>query len=117
MGIDLIAGGRSKTKHRTAPKSENVYLKLLVKVCGKMTSKAVELYTRNSTEIYLDTLGMLGRGASSRRLASSAHHLAAVGRPASPFCVPAPKLRETHLCLLLRVSCPVAAVPLPRAPH
>lgn len=32
MGIDLIAGGRSKTKHRTAPKSENVYLKLLVKV-------------------------------------------------------------------------------------
>ena len=32
QGIDLIAGGRSKTKHRTAPKSENVYLKLLVKV-------------------------------------------------------------------------------------
>jgi hypothetical protein len=32
QGIDLEAGGRNKTKHRTAPKSENVYLKLLVKV-------------------------------------------------------------------------------------
>jgi len=32
MGIDLIAGGRSKKVHRTAPKSENVYLKLLVKL-------------------------------------------------------------------------------------
>lgn len=37
MGIDLIAGGRSKTKHRTAPKSDNVYLKLLVKVSIDMT--------------------------------------------------------------------------------
>lgn len=32
QGIDLEAGGRNKTKHRTAPKSDNVYLKLLVKV-------------------------------------------------------------------------------------
>ena len=32
MGIDLIAGGRSKKTHRDAPKSENVYLKLLVKL-------------------------------------------------------------------------------------
>jgi large subunit ribosomal protein L18e len=32
MGIDLIAGGRSKKTHRTAPKSDNVYLKLLVKL-------------------------------------------------------------------------------------
>ncbi|KAK9824901.1 hypothetical protein WJX74_004577 [Apatococcus lobatus] len=32
MGIDLEAGGRNKTKHRTAPKSENVYLKLIVKL-------------------------------------------------------------------------------------
>jgi hypothetical protein len=32
QGIDLEAGGRNKTKHRTAPKSENVYIKLLVKV-------------------------------------------------------------------------------------
>eukprot|EP00793_Prasinoderma_coloniale_P001679 PRCOL_00003484-RA len=32
MGIDLEAGGRNKKKHRTAPKSENVYLKLLVKL-------------------------------------------------------------------------------------
>ena len=32
QGIDLKAGGRNKKKHRTAPKSENVYLKLLVKV-------------------------------------------------------------------------------------
>ncbi|KAK9838190.1 hypothetical protein WJX81_007878 [Elliptochloris bilobata] len=32
MGIDLEAGGRNKKVHRTAPKSENVYLKLLVKL-------------------------------------------------------------------------------------
>ena len=28
----MEAGGRNKKVHRTAPKSENVYLKLLVKV-------------------------------------------------------------------------------------
>mmetsp|Transcript_7130 Transcript_7130/g.32202 ORF Transcript_7130/g.32202 Transcript_7130/m.32202 type:complete len:185 (-) Transcript_7130:111-665(-) len=32
MGIDIEAGGRNKKKSRTAPKSENVYLKLLVKL-------------------------------------------------------------------------------------
>merc|ERR1712060_385757 len=32
MAIDLIAGGRNKRKSRTAPKSDNVYLKLLVKL-------------------------------------------------------------------------------------
>eukprot|EP00877_Chromochloris_zofingiensis_P012244 jgi/Chrzof1/7273/Cz02g17120.t1 len=32
MGIDLIAGGRNKKVQRTAPKSEDVYLKLLVKL-------------------------------------------------------------------------------------
>ena len=32
QGIDLIAGGRNKKTSRTAPKSDNVYLKLLVKV-------------------------------------------------------------------------------------
>jgi len=32
MGIDLEAGGRNKRTHRTAPKSDNVYLKLLVKL-------------------------------------------------------------------------------------
>jgi large subunit ribosomal protein L18e len=32
QGIDLVAGGRNTKKHRTAPKSDNVYLKLLVKV-------------------------------------------------------------------------------------
>lgn len=32
QGIDLKAGGRNKTVHRTAPKSENPYVKLLVKV-------------------------------------------------------------------------------------
>lgn len=32
QGIDLIAGGRNKRVHRTAPKSENPYVKLLVKV-------------------------------------------------------------------------------------
>jgi len=32
MAIDLIAGGRNKKTSRTAPKSDNVYLKLLVKL-------------------------------------------------------------------------------------
>ncbi|WOL16447.1 60S ribosomal protein L18-2-like [Canna indica] len=32
MGIDLVAGGRSKKTRRTAPKSDDVYLKLLVKL-------------------------------------------------------------------------------------
>jgi hypothetical protein len=32
QGIDLKAGGRNCKKHRDAPKSDNVYLKLLVKV-------------------------------------------------------------------------------------
>lgn len=32
QGIDLKAGGRNKKTKRTAPKSQNVYLKLLVKV-------------------------------------------------------------------------------------
>lgn len=39
MGIDLIAGGRNKKTARTAPKSDNVYLKLLVKV----TADAIRL--------------------------------------------------------------------------
>lgn len=34
QGIDLNAGGRNKRVHRTAPKSENPYVKLLVKVRG-----------------------------------------------------------------------------------
>ncbi|AQK84427.1 60S ribosomal protein L18-3 [Zea mays] len=34
MGIDLVAGGRNKKTKRTAPKSDDVYLKLLVKVSG-----------------------------------------------------------------------------------
>ncbi|XP_074570691.1 large ribosomal subunit protein eL18y-like [Curcuma longa] len=32
MGIDLVAGGRSKKVRRTAPKSDDVYLKLLVRL-------------------------------------------------------------------------------------
>ncbi|GJN33406.1 hypothetical protein PR202_gb22003 [Eleusine coracana subsp. coracana] len=32
MGIDLVAGGRNKKTKRTAPKSDDVYLKLLVKL-------------------------------------------------------------------------------------
>lgn len=32
QGVDLVAGGRNTKTHRTAPKSDNVYLKLLVKV-------------------------------------------------------------------------------------
>ncbi|CBI36879.3 unnamed protein product, partial [Vitis vinifera] len=32
MGIDLVAGGKSKRTKRTAPKSDDIYLKLLVKL-------------------------------------------------------------------------------------
>ncbi|KAG9459755.1 hypothetical protein H6P81_004263 [Aristolochia fimbriata] len=32
MGIDLVAGGKSKKTKRTAPRSDDVYLKLLVKL-------------------------------------------------------------------------------------
>jgi hypothetical protein len=32
MGIDLIAGGKSKQTRRTSPKSEDIYLKLFVKL-------------------------------------------------------------------------------------
>ncbi|GAU45392.1 hypothetical protein TSUD_371090 [Trifolium subterraneum] len=32
MGIDLKAGGKSKKSKRTAPKSNDIYLKLLVKL-------------------------------------------------------------------------------------
>ncbi|KAK9824353.1 hypothetical protein WJX72_009612 [[Myrmecia] bisecta] len=32
MGVDLKSGGRQRKSHRTAPKSNNVYLKLLVKL-------------------------------------------------------------------------------------
>jgi len=32
MGIDLIAGGRTKKGNRKAPKTENVYIRLLVKL-------------------------------------------------------------------------------------
>uniref|UniRef100_A0A0D9Z738 Large ribosomal subunit protein uL15/eL18 domain-containing protein n=1 Tax=Oryza glumipatula TaxID=40148 RepID=A0A0D9Z738_9ORYZ len=32
MGIDLVAGGRNKKTKRTAPKSDDVYLKLIVKL-------------------------------------------------------------------------------------
>ena len=35
QGIDLNAAGRNKRVHRTAPKSENPYVKLLVKVRGR----------------------------------------------------------------------------------
>ncbi|KAF8387885.1 hypothetical protein HHK36_026547 [Tetracentron sinense] len=32
MGIDLVAGGKSKKSKRTAPRSDDIYLKLLVKL-------------------------------------------------------------------------------------
>ncbi|KAE8664285.1 hypothetical protein F3Y22_tig00112801pilonHSYRG00035 [Hibiscus syriacus] len=32
MGIDLVAGGKSKKTKRTAPKSDDIYLKFLVKL-------------------------------------------------------------------------------------
>ena len=39
MGIDLIAGGRNLKKRRTAPESENVYQKLLVKLYRFLTRR------------------------------------------------------------------------------
>jgi len=39
MGIDLIAGGKSKQTKRTAPKSEDIYLKLLVKLYRFLVSR------------------------------------------------------------------------------
>ncbi|URD85623.1 60S ribosomal protein L18 [Musa troglodytarum] len=36
MGIDLVAGGRSKKARRTASRSDDVYLKLLVKVSSSV---------------------------------------------------------------------------------
>ena len=41
QGIDLVAGGRNKSKHRSAPKSENVYQLLLVKVRARWTGCAL----------------------------------------------------------------------------
>ena len=32
MGIDLIAGGKTKKTKRTAPKSDDIYLKLIMKL-------------------------------------------------------------------------------------
>lgn len=32
QGIDLVAGGKSKKTKRNAPRSDDIYLKLLVKV-------------------------------------------------------------------------------------
>ncbi|KAH7578320.1 hypothetical protein JRO89_XS01G0367700 [Xanthoceras sorbifolium] len=32
MGIDLVAGGKTKKSKRTAPKSDDIYLKLIVKL-------------------------------------------------------------------------------------
>jgi large subunit ribosomal protein L18e len=47
MGIDLIAGGRVKNKNRDAPKSENVYLLLLVKLY-RFLSRRIESAKFNS---------------------------------------------------------------------
>ncbi|CAI9778472.1 unnamed protein product [Fraxinus pennsylvanica] len=40
MGIDLVAGGKSKKTKRTAPKSNDIYLKLLVKLYRFLVNKA-----------------------------------------------------------------------------
>jgi large subunit ribosomal protein L18e len=47
MGIDLIAGGRVKNTSRDAPKSENVYLLLLVKLY-RFLSRRVDSSSFNS---------------------------------------------------------------------
>ena len=50
QGIDLEAGGRNKKTKRTAPKSDNVYLKLLVKVIsGPGSAWEVKLLSRAMT--------------------------------------------------------------------
>ncbi|MBA0584652.1 hypothetical protein Gorai_015454, partial [Gossypium raimondii] len=40
MGIDLVAGGKSKKSKRTAPKSDDIYLKLLVKLYRFLVRRA-----------------------------------------------------------------------------
>jgi len=55
QGIDLKAGGRNKKVHRTAPKSDNPYLKLLVKV-----SKIVQIQAWRRFQRALDTLACTG---------------------------------------------------------
>lgn len=44
QGIDIKAGGRNKTVHRSAPKSDNPYLKLLVKVREDISRKLEQGY-------------------------------------------------------------------------
>merc|ERR1719269_417762 len=53
MGIDIKAGGRAtKCAKRTAPKSENVYIRLLVKLCAlRVTETARARIVNNGGEI------------------------------------------------------------------
>ena len=44
QGIDLVAGGKRKKKIRTAPKSNDIYLKLLVKVLSLSLSLSIYIY-------------------------------------------------------------------------
>jgi hypothetical protein len=74
QGIDLEAGGRNKCKHRTAPKSENVYLKLLVKVRARCSpgpapdppSKRLHNQTVHQAELFYWVLALpvLATGAA-----------------------------------------------------
>jgi hypothetical protein len=47
----LKAGGRNKKTKRTAPKSENVYLKLLVKVCSRKPLQDVPISEGDQSSI------------------------------------------------------------------
>jgi hypothetical protein len=53
QGVDIKAGGRNKKVHRTAPKSDNPYLKLLVKVCVFVEIARVRILTVRGTRHHM----------------------------------------------------------------
>ena len=71
QGIDLIAGGRVKNRNRDAPRSENVYLRLIVKVRvaakQRRQAKTNFAFVRSSTGSW-----RAGQSRSSTKSCSSA---------------------------------------------
>merc|ERR1712193_133760 len=65
MAIDLIAGGRNKKKSRTAPKSDNVYLKLLVKFY-KFLLKRLFMSKTNKPSLSLSKLAKFMEGKDGK---------------------------------------------------
>jgi len=81
MGIDLIAGGRSKRTHRTAPKSDNIYLKLLVKLYKFLARRTDSKFCK----VVLKRLFMSRINRPPLSLSKLAHFMVrARARPAAP---------------------------------